>query len=177
MNMNMENFHSGAPNLCRVCVDEWTGGEYSGRLYHCYSSQPEPIGRTSDVLASIDRLCDRLNYPARTQQPRHFGSGRVQKPNIMPEKVEPKMTREELAEKKGKMATFVVHVMYRQHSTWQGSVTWAETGEKANFRSALELIKLMDSAVDATMGEDPTQQETEPADPMNPVREETDHET
>lgn len=88
------------------------------------------------------------------------------------------MTRDELAEQKGKMATFVVHVMYRQHSTWQGSVTWAETGKKANFRSALELIKLMDSAVDATLeDESPPQDETNLAQPTNPVREETDYET
>lgn len=155
--MNMEGFHSGAPNLCRVCVDAWAGGEVTGRLYHCYSKQPEPIGRTSDVLDSIDRLCDRLNYPARTQQPRHFGPARP-KPQTTQKKVEPQMTRQELAEQKGKMATFVVHVMYRQHSTWQGSVTWAETGEKANFRSALELIKLMDSAMDESLP--PEQEQT-----------------
>ena len=173
--MNMEGFHSGAPNLCRVCVDAWAGGEVTGRL--CYSRQPEPICRTSDVLDSIDRLCDRLNYPARTQQPRHFGPAKP-KPQTTQKKVEPQMTRQELAEQKGKMATFVVHVMYRQHSTWQGSVTWAETGEKANFCSALELIKLMDSAVDATLeDESPPQDETNLAQPTNPVREETDYET
>lgn len=155
--MNMEGFHSGAPNLCRVCVDAWAGGEVTGRLYHCYSRQPEPIGRTSDVLDSIDRLCDRLNYPARTQQPRHFGPAKP-KPQTTQKKVEPQMTRQELAEQKGKMATFVVHVMYRQHSTWQGSVTWAETGEKANFCSALELIKLMDSAMDESLP--PEQEQT-----------------
>lgn len=153
----MEGFHSGAPNLCRVCVDAWAGGEVTGRLYHCYSRQPEPIGRTSDVLDSIDRLCDRLNYPARTQQPRHFGPAKP-KPQTTQKKVEPQMTRQELAEQKGKMATFVVHVMYRQHSTWQGSVTWAETGEKANFCSALELIKLMDSAMDESLP--PEQEQT-----------------
>lgn len=174
--MNMEGFHSGAPNLCRVCVDAWAGGEVTGRLYHCYSRQPEPIGRISDVLDSIDRLCDRLNYPARTQQPRHFGPEKP-RPQTTQKKVEPQMTREELAKNKGKMATFVVHVMYRQHSTWQGSVTWAETGEKANFRSALELIKLMDSAVEATLGdESPLQEKPDFAHPTNPVREETDYE-
>ncbi|WP_373209432.1 hypothetical protein [Allofournierella massiliensis] len=172
----MEGFHSGAPNLCRVCVDAWAGGEVTGRLYHCYSRQPEPIGRISDVLDSIDRLCDRLNYPARTQQPRHFGPEKP-RPQTTQKKVEPQMTREELAKNKGKMATFVVHVMYRQHSTWQGSVTWAETGEKANFRSALELIKLMDSAVEATLGdESPLQEKPDFAHPTNPVREETDYE-
>ena len=175
--MNMEAFHPGAPNLCRVCVDTWAGGEVTGRLYHCYSRQPEPIGRTSDVLERIDLLCDRLNYPARTQQPRRFGQVK-QRPQTTQKKVEPQMTKEELAEQKGKMATFVIHVMYRQHSTWQGSVTWAETGEKANFRSALELIKLMDSAVDATLeDESPPQDETNLAQPTNPVREETDYET
>ena len=174
--MNMEGFHSGAPNLCRVCVDAWAGDEVTGRLYHCYSRQPEPIGRISDVLDSIDRLCDRLNYPARTQQPRHFGPEKP-RPQTTQKKVEPQMTREELAKNKGKMATFVVHVMYRQHSTWQGSVTWAETGKKANFRSALELIKLMDSAVEATLGdESPLQEKPDFAHPTNPVREETDYE-
>ena len=83
-------------NLCRVCVDAWAGGEVTGRLYHCYSKQPEPIGRTSDVLDSIDRLCDRLNYPARTQQPRYFGLQRPRpQPQTTQKKVEPQMTRDE----------------------------------------------------------------------------------
>lgn len=43
--------------------------------------------------------------------------------------------------------TFVVQVMYRQNATWQGTIKWLDTGEEKNFRSALELIKLMDDAV------------------------------
>lgn len=93
--------------------------------------------------------------------------------------MERKVANEQLPNQKGKMATFVVHVMYRQHATWQGSVTWAETGQKANFRSALELIKLMDSAVEDSLQEPP--QESGPNDTLSsnekdPVREEADHE-
>ncbi len=44
-------------------------------------------------------------------------------------------------------ATFVVHVSSVENNTWQGQVTWADTGEKANFRSVLELMNLMDKAV------------------------------
>lgn len=51
-------------------------------------------------------------------------------------------------EPKGKLATFVVHVKSKQHSTWQGEVVWAEKNGKRSFRSALELLKLMDSALD-----------------------------
>lgn len=48
----------------------------------------------------------------------------------------------------GQDATFVVHVKYRQNATWQGTVTWADKNKRQNFRSALELIKLMESAMD-----------------------------
>ncbi|PNV60795.1 hypothetical protein C0033_17575 [Clostridium sp. chh4-2] len=48
----------------------------------------------------------------------------------------------------GDKATFVVHVQYRQNATWQGNVMWAENQQSASFRSALELLKLIDSALD-----------------------------
>ena len=47
-------------------------------------------------------------------------------------------------------ATFVVKVDYSQHGTWQGKVVWADENRTEHFRSALELIRLMDSAIAAT---------------------------
>lgn len=44
-------------------------------------------------------------------------------------------------------ATFMVRIQYRQNATWQGQVTWAEKQQTMLFRSALELLKLMDSTV------------------------------
>ena len=43
--------------------------------------------------------------------------------------------------------TFIVEVKSTQHKTWQGVVSWVEENKKENFRSALELIKLLDSAI------------------------------
>jgi hypothetical protein len=57
--------------------------------------------------------------------------------------------REELKGRRAGQATFIVHVQYRQNATWQGQVTWAEKEKIQSFRSALELIKLMDSALDS----------------------------
>lgn len=51
-------------------------------------------------------------------------------------------------------ATFVVRMMYRQHSSWQGEVTWIDREKKEYFRSAMELIKLLDSAVNASKEND-----------------------
>lgn len=49
--------------------------------------------------------------------------------------------------KKKKSGTFVVHVKCCENATWQGEVTWAEENRKENFRSVLELIRLMDEAL------------------------------
>jgi len=43
--------------------------------------------------------------------------------------------------------SFLVKIKYRQNSSWQGTVQWIETGKTQNFKSCLELIRLMDIAV------------------------------
>lgn len=44
--------------------------------------------------------------------------------------------------------TFIVKILNRNNSTWQGTVTWVEEQKVQNFRSALELLKLIDGALD-----------------------------
>ncbi len=46
-----------------------------------------------------------------------------------------------------KKGTFIVKVDYCENETWQGRVTWAEENKSEHFRSALELIKLIDGAM------------------------------
>ena len=50
----------------------------------------------------------------------------------------------------GKKGTFVVHVQCLENATWQGEIVWAEKNESLKFRSALELLKIMDSALGTT---------------------------
>lgn len=44
-------------------------------------------------------------------------------------------------------ATFVVEVKGKENHSWQGKVTWVDKKESRNFRSALEFIKILDSAL------------------------------
>ena len=46
--------------------------------------------------------------------------------------------------------TFVVQIVNQQNSTWQGTVTWTERNQTQCFRSALELLRLLDSATGAS---------------------------
>lgn len=47
-----------------------------------------------------------------------------------------------------KSGTFVIKILNQQNATWQGSVTWVEEQKTQNFRSALELIKMIDVALE-----------------------------
>ena len=50
--------------------------------------------------------------------------------------------------KKKDTDTFIVKILNKQNATWQGSITWVEEQKTQNFRSALELIKMIDEALD-----------------------------
>jgi len=49
--------------------------------------------------------------------------------------------------------TFEISVKFTQNSTWQGQILWIEKNQKQNFRSALEMLKLMDEALAEDNGE------------------------
>ncbi len=51
---------------------------------------------------------------------------------------------------KGK-GTFIVKVKDTENATWQGTVEWVDGRKELPFRSTLELIKLLDSAIDGNI--------------------------
>lgn len=53
-----------------------------------------------------------------------------------------------MSDKTNQSNTFIVKIIDCQNATWQGSVTWVDEQREQHFRSALELLKLMDGAID-----------------------------
>ena len=53
-------------------------------------------------------------------------------------------------EKNKDRGTFVISILSRENSTWQGKITWADRKKVQHFRSALELLKMIDGALDET---------------------------
>lgn len=64
-----------------------------------------------------------------------------------------RLERAESAVKTTGGETFVIKVINTQNATWQGTVTWTDGKRTESFRSALELIKLIDSALKEDPGE------------------------
>lgn len=143
--MSKINVNMSAPNLVCICLDKVEAPCYKGRLYHKYKTGPEEFEDAGHLLQLIERLCDVSGYPQSSTQNRSF---RDTEETTVRKGAEPVADSNIVLSQKGDLATFVVHVKYRQHSTWQGEVVWAEKNEKKTFRSALELLKLIDSALD-----------------------------
>ena len=55
--------------------------------------------------------------------------------------------------------TFIIKVEDCQRGTWQGKVVWADEETTEYFRSALELLQLVDEALNAARGSDKQAQE------------------
>ena len=137
----MSQFWNGevlaAPNLITVCVDESQASEISGRLYHGYSQEPQSFENVVQLIRYMADFYDSIRFPESSVVLREFTSEK----RAMEELHEKSMEYQQLMEQNGICAT------------WQGSVTWVEKKEKQQFRSALELLKLIESALDEEEGE------------------------
>lgn len=63
-------------------------------------------------------------------------------------------TKELLEKGIGMKQSFVVEIESQENHSWQGAITWIEAQKKEHFRSALEMLKLMDSTLAHTEKED-----------------------
>lgn len=133
-----------APNFINMCIDNINDGELSGRIYHCYSKEPWKFTNILQLIELADDFFDRLEFPQASTSARSFTSTQFSGVDRL-DKVQ---SLEDFIENRGQKGTFFLNVRYRQNSSWQGSVTWVEEQREQHFRSALELLKLIDGALD-----------------------------
>ena len=70
------------------------------------------------------------------------------------------MKDEELLTKHGELGSFIIRVQHRQNSSWQGRITWIEKNQTMYFRSAWEMMKLIESALDTVAPPEETEEPT-----------------
>lgn len=47
-------------------------------------------------------------------------------------------------------STFLIRIHFKQNTNWQGTIQWLESNQTIPFRSVLELVFLLNEAVDKT---------------------------
>ena len=136
-----------ARNLVCVCVNYVDERHAGGKIFTNYSSDPMDFYDLGALVIDVDAFYDSINFPQASVKLRSFPT-KNQTYNPWSEVIGMSEMKDiNISEHRGQIATFLVQVQYRQNATWQGSLMWVEKNQKRNFRSALELIKLMDDTL------------------------------
>lgn len=118
-----------------ICVDSYQDGIPQGRFYDqeygCI-----PFKSLSQFLLFMEQVLDHKHLPQAYTEHRTFAC----RPDL--EYAEPATSI-----RRGSLATFDIKVMFRQNTSWQGSLHWREKSMEHSFRSVLEMVVLMDSAL------------------------------
>lgn len=120
-----------------VCIDSYEQGVLSGRFYNPYLKDGAVFRSLTQFLIKMEQTLDTMNLPQSFTAVRAFAPPPPANAVISPT----------LKQQEGALATFALRIIFRQNSSWQGSITWLEAGREQSFRSVLELIFLMDSAL------------------------------
>lgn len=119
-----------------VCIDSYVRGNPVGRFYNPYHKEGISFQSMSQFLIKMEQAMDEMEMPKAFTELRSF---------TQPTAVSKEVT--EVEEQCGAAATFQLRVLFRQNTSWQGMVAWVEGKQEESFRSVLELICLMDSAM------------------------------
>ena len=120
-----------------LCINHYENGVPSGTFHNPCMDGSRSFHGLTQLLIMMEDTLDSMSFPQSFTAVRSFA------PPLAPHaRGEPDAPLTQ-----GTLATFAIKVLFRQNASWQGSLTWLEGGCEQSFRSVLELILLMDSAL------------------------------
>lgn len=137
VNSLLRNLWFPADRKTIVCIDSYEDGIFQGRLSYPSQCIWQPFSSLSQFLLLMESTLESRQNPQSYTQQRSF-SGML--PANFAETASCSIRR-------GTLATFELQILFRQHASWQGVVLWLERQKTQKFRSVLELILLMNSAL------------------------------
>lgn len=141
--------------LFMLSVDTKAGRPFCGYICNMYFRAPIRFQGMDDVLLKMDWMMDQLKTPQKDTDRRKFHAVSMAK------KVKIEMGQEEMPASSSSplwdpqalirspkgAEIFYIQILYRQHSSWQGTVQWKKSNEKLYFRSALELMSMLNGVL------------------------------
>lgn len=119
-----------------ISIDNYHNEVMCGSLHHPHFESRRYFLSTMQLVKLLESVFTETNYPQAYTTIRSFARHGFMEPAPQ-------------AESNGAIATFHVRVLFRQNASWQGEILWEEKGISESFRSVLELLLLMDSALAA----------------------------
>ena len=133
----MAKIWPGDHRTTALCIDSYDNDELVGRYYNAASTEGQNFKSLTQFLLKMEDTLDTMDFPKSFTVTRTFAP--VPKSNHDPPETE---------YRPGKEATFLIRVLFRQNTSWQGCLTWVDGGREQSFRSVLELILLLHNALE-----------------------------
>jgi len=136
--------------MMKAEIVSFEGGLLRGELQSRYFEAPYVFYDLIRMIEKMEEIFDSKGFPQMFLKPRTFSDGgratRKNKPvkNYAMKDIVDFKAKEGMDVSK---CTFEIAVRFRQNATWQGQIIWAEKNLKQNFRSVLEMLRLMDEAL------------------------------
>lgn len=138
----LPSFSSDEVRINVLRITSYKDKNIKGYLENPYYREARWFDNLTQMLFLIEETADELNCPQRSNErrsirekpPEQISGGAVSLPPREVQSTKP-------------IAIFKIHILFRQNASWQGHCEWMEEKKGANFRSALELIQLMDSVL------------------------------
>lgn len=112
-----------------------------GTFYNLYYGEEIAFENLTRLLLLMEDMMDQMDCPQASVRSRRFGQmAKAPERASIAEQLLPRPDQEAIA-------TFKVKVLFRQGASWQGRLSWTDAKTEVSFRSALEFVKLMDSAL------------------------------
>ena len=118
-----------------VCIDSYEDGVMKGRIFDA-DQTVTCFGSLVQFLQAVEAVLENQQIPQSYTSLRKFS-----------ELLQAGEKGSSGQNRNGSKATFSLQVLFRQHSSWQGVIVWRERKKEESFRSVLELVMLMDSAL------------------------------
>ena len=120
-----------------LCIDSYDNCVPVGRFYNLKCPEGVPFHGVIDLLKKIEDVLEQTRFPQSFSKIRTFADVPVLDMSPLSTPIPPH----------GAVATFSLAVLFRQNTSWQGSLAWVEGKRQETFRSVLELLYLIDSAI------------------------------
>ena len=145
------NLVTAASLKMRTEIYSYESDGFKGLLHNSnYLDGPFAFSSFLQMIVKMEEIFDTKGFPEAFMTPRAFGVSKKEKNKHeldvnagMSETINPR----NLSDSGSPRCTFEINVRFRQNATWQGQILWVEKNLKQNFRSVLEMIKLMDEAL------------------------------
>lgn len=120
-----------------LCIDSYENRILKGRFSNSYYEDGVPFESTMDFLLKTESMLEEMNWPQSFSIRRSFQNTEEK----------PSSAVSTGSVKEGNVATFSLRILFRQNSSWQGALYWHNGKKEESFRSVLELLMLIDSAL------------------------------